>query len=88
MELKICIALIIIAIIVELLFYNCLNDMKLAEIQKYKYLVSNGQRYETSQMVDITRDYVHNKDTFIITMKNGTKIYINDYSLTNDEGGN
>lgn len=53
MELKICIALIIIAIIVELLFYSCLNDMKLAEIQKYKYLVSNGQRYETSQMVDI-----------------------------------
>lgn len=88
MELKICIALIIIAIIVELLFYGCLNDTKLAEIQKYKYLVSNGQRYETSQMVDITRDYVHNKDTFIITMKDGTKIYINDYSLTNDEGGN
>lgn len=88
MELKICIVLIILIIIVELLLYGCTNNMKLSEIQKYKYLLSNGQRYETSQMIDITRDYVHNIDTFIITMKDGTKIYINDYSLTDDEGEN
>ena len=88
MELKICIVLIILIIVVELLLYGCTNNMKLSEIQKYKYLLSNGQRYETSQMIDITRDYLHNKDTFIITMKDGTKIYINDYSLTDDEGEN
>ena len=88
MELKICIALIIIVIICEIFLYGCRNSMKLSEIQKYKYLLSNGQRYETSQMIDITRDYVHNIDTFIITMKDGTKIYINDYSLTDEEGEN
>lgn len=88
MELKICVALIVIVVIVELLLYGCSNNMKLEEIQRYKYLLSNGQRYETSQMVSITRDYVYNKDTFIITMKDGTKIYINDYSLTDDEGEN
>ena len=88
MELKICITLIIIVIICEIFLYGCRNNMKLSEIQKYKYLLSNGQRYETSQMIDITRDYVHNIDTFIITMKDGTKIYINDYSLTDEEGEN
>lgn len=88
MELKICIVAIVIIIICEIFLYGCMNSMKLSEIQKYKYLLSNGQRYETSQMIDITRDYVHNIDTFIITMKDGTKIYINDYSLTDEEGEN
>lgn len=84
MEIKIEIIAATIVIVIALLFYGCLNNFKLTEIKRYKYLIANGEKYETSQMVDITRDYLHNEDTFIITMEDGTKIYVNDYSLTDD----
>ena len=80
---KVAIVLIAIMMIVVCLFYGCTNSMKLSEIKNYKYLESNGQTYETSRMTDITRDYIHNSDTFIITLDDGSKIYINDYSLHN-----
>ena len=83
MKLRTIILIMIILILVELIAYGCLNNTKLSEIKQYKYLLSNGNKYETSRMIDITRDYLQNSDTFVITMDNGDKIYINDYSLSN-----
>lgn len=83
MKLRTVILIMIILILVDLIASGCLNNAKLSEIKQYKYLLSNGNKYETSRMVDITRDYLQNSDTFIITMDNGDKIYINDYSLSN-----
>lgn len=83
MKLRTVILIMIILILVDLIAYGCLNNAKLSGIKQYKYLLSNGNKYETSRMVDITRDYLQNSDTFIITMDNGDKIYINDYSLSN-----
>ena len=81
MELKDILILIVIVGIISLMTYGCMNNLKLSEIRRYTYLESNGQTYQTDEIEDITRDYIHNKETFILVMEDGSKIYINDYSL-------
>lgn len=83
MKLRTLILIMIILILVDIAVYSCSSNIKLSQIKQYKYLLSNGNKYETSRIADITRDYFHNSDTFVVIMDNGDKIYINDYSLSN-----
>ena len=76
----------IIAAIILLLFETfVVSMMKYNEIKQYKYIVIDGEKHKTSEVEDVQKDLTHeffnNDSMYIITMKDGTVYYTEQYSL-------
>lgn len=73
-----------ILIIVCIFFTMCTTSMmKYNEIKEYDYIVVNGEEYSTKDIVDVSKDLINDESTYIITMKDGSKIYVKNYTLKN-----
>lgn len=73
-----------ILIIVCVFFTMCTTSMlKYNEIKDYDYIVVNGEEYSTKDIVDVSKDLINDESTYIITMKDGSKIYVKNYTLKN-----
>ena len=74
----------IIVVIMGLIFTTCATSMmKYNEIKDYDYIVVNGEEYSTKDIVNVSKDLVNDESTYIITMKDGSKIYVKNYTLKN-----
>lgn len=73
-----------ILIIVCVFFTMCATSMmKYNEIKDYDYIVVNGEEYSTKDIVNVSKDLINDESTYIITMKDGSKIYVKNYTLKN-----
>lgn len=74
----------VVLIIVCIFFTMCTTSMlKYNEIKDYDYIVVNGEEYSTKDIVDVSKDLINDESTYIITMKDGSKIYVKNYTLKN-----
>lgn len=74
----------IIVIMICVFFTMCATSMvKYNEIKDYDYIVIDGEEYSTKDIENITKDLINDSTTYIITMKDGSKIYVKNYVLRN-----
>jgi len=74
----------VVLIIVCVFFTMCATSMmKYNEIKEYDYIVVNGEEYSTKDIVNVSKDLINDESTYIITMKDGSKIYVKNYTLKN-----
>ena len=74
----------IIVLIIGFLFTTCATSMmKYNEIKDYDYIVVNGEEYSTKDIVNVSKDLINDESTYVIYMKDGSKIYVKNYTLKN-----
>ena len=74
----------IIVLIMCVFFTTCTTSMlKYNEIKDYDYIIVNGEEYSTKDVESISKDLLNDDTTYIITMKDGSKIYAKNYILKN-----
>jgi len=81
MELKHIIILLIVCLLLWLGGCAFLNEMKEARIKSYDIIVVQGVEYQTKDIENISRDYINDDQTYIITFNDGTVIYTKNYTL-------